>query len=244
MQGVGIQTFSLFPRSVTPLDGANVQHNPSDPPSRGSSKSSRKRNYPSSSQVYESGRTQKGDEGGRIRVAKAITAVAEYIGTASPERFDDSAFQHGDASDFPEIPGEEQRNSGLQRIRRSYNQPREDDPDDTRMPDRSRSRAVSFNGSTASRLTTAERLTRSRTTSPQRPQASPPGIGSNRSAPWHPTTDPTGARLQHRSDTLGIPTVSNTPAPYTMPSQAAESSTIATIENGSPIILVSNAKDS
>ena len=56
------------------------------------------------------------DAGNRRKVAKALSTVANYLGTASEGQFDDSEFKRGKALDFPEIPGEEGRNSELPRM--------------------------------------------------------------------------------------------------------------------------------
>jgi len=220
----------------------DVRPRSSDPPSRRSAESSRSGGYYSPGHVVVSERCRKGDEGGRLRVAKAITAVAEYIGTASPGRFDDSAFQHGDASDFPEIPGEEHRNRGLQRIRMSYNQPREDDTDDPQTSPRPRSRAVSFSGSIASRSAIDGRLARSRTTSPRRPQAGPHANDGHTAALQHSATEQRLTGSRHRSDTLEIPTVPHTPTEFLMHPTAANSSATVIRDDESPIIIVSNAE--
>lgn len=87
------------------------------------------------------------DAGGRRRIARMLTKVGNTFGTASPNRFDDSEFKRGKALDFPEIPGEEGRNSALGHIRDIYNLPR--DADGNATPDR-RSRAGSFTGSVSS----------------------------------------------------------------------------------------------
>lgn len=64
----------------------------------------------------------------RIKVANVLAKIGNYIGTQAQDRFDDSEFKHGKAVDWPEIPGEEQRNSKLSKIRETYNQYREEAP--------------------------------------------------------------------------------------------------------------------
>lgn len=244
VQCVRTGTLSVSSHPPAPVDatsGVRRSSSTSDPPSRGSGESLRVPNHPLSGQEQESGRPQKGDEGGRLRVAKAITAVAEYIGTASPERFDYSAFQHGNASDFPEIPGEEQRNSGLERIRRSYNQPRNAEADDAQTPRRSRSRAVSFNGSSASRPTLEGGLTKARTISHQGLRSSL-GEDTTKFTPEHPPTDRLGAASRQRSDTLHIPTMSHAPTRDVVLSQDPESSTTAALSATPPVIVVSDVE--
>ncbi|RFU28503.1 hypothetical protein B7463_g7840, partial [Scytalidium lignicola] len=101
-----------------------------------------------SSQARRSGRV---DAGSRLKVAKALTTISNYVGTAAPDLFDDSEFKQGKAVDFPEIPGEEHRNRALPQIREQYNPSRDADGNVTPML-RPRSRAGSFNGSIVSGL--------------------------------------------------------------------------------------------
>ncbi|QSZ32101.1 hypothetical protein DSL72_001670 [Monilinia vaccinii-corymbosi] len=90
------------------------------------------------------------DVGNRRKVANVLTAIGNYIGTAAQFRLDDSEFKHGKAVDFPEIPGEDQRNPKLQHIREAYNQTR--DADGNITPILRPSRAPSINGSIISGL--------------------------------------------------------------------------------------------
>ena len=76
------------------------------------------------------------DVGNRRRVASVLMAVGNYLGTAAHDRFGGREFQDGIAADFPEIPGEEQRNPGLSRIRRGYNPNRDADGHVTPMVSR------------------------------------------------------------------------------------------------------------
>lgn len=82
--------------------------------------------------------------GSRHRVAELLTAVGNKLGTATQDSFDISKFRDGQALDFPEIPGEKERNSNLARVREIYNQRLE--PDGTPAVQASRSRASSFIG--------------------------------------------------------------------------------------------------
>lgn len=90
-------------------------------------------------------RTSSGaDAGNRRKVARALTTLSNAFGTASSDRFDDSEFKRGPALDFPEIPGEQNRNRDLSQIRERYNIRGEG----ISTPG-GRSRASSFNRSTA-----------------------------------------------------------------------------------------------
>ena len=84
------------------------------------------------------------DRGSRRKVAKGIIEVANFFGNAADDQFDDSEFKQGKAGDFPEIPGEENRNRALMQIREKYNQRRDTGRSVSPMP---RSRAESFTGS-------------------------------------------------------------------------------------------------
>jgi hypothetical protein len=235
------QCVSMSAVSSHPSEHGDALHilGSSDPPSRRSLDSSLSRSYTARSLVQGPGAARINDEGGRLRVAKAITAVAEYIGTASPDRFDDSSFQHGDASDFPEIPGEKQRNRELQRIRLSYNQAREDDIDEgqsTRIP---RSRAVSFSGSVTSRHTTDFRATRHRTTSPQRTSIAPDANMRDDSALQHVRTYDPLSSPQYYGKTLEIPSIPSNPTLRTL---ASQSRTVVIPDLRSPKIVVSDSE--
>ena len=92
------------------------------------------------------------DVGGRRKVAKALTSMGNFFGTANRDWFDDSEFRRGKALDFPEIPGEEHRNRDLPQIREQYNQPRDSDGNVTPMRREARSRASSFHRSATADL--------------------------------------------------------------------------------------------
>lgn len=110
---------------------------------------------------------QSKDEGNRRKVAKALTAIGDYFTTAAPNRFDDSEFKLGKALNFPELPGEENRNPALPQIREQYNHGR--DLSGNVTP----SRAGSFIGSIACGLEDEGSSTMPRTASP-RSSLSPP----------------------------------------------------------------------
>jgi hypothetical protein len=87
------------------------------------------------------------DRGNRRKVAKALTAIGDYLGTAAQDRFDLSEFKRGKALDYPEVPGEERRNPELLLIREQYNPSRDADGNVTPALRGSPSRAGSFTGS-------------------------------------------------------------------------------------------------
>lgn len=100
-------------------------------------------------------RTSSGaDAGNRRKVARALTTLSNAFGTASSDRYDDSEFKRGPALDFPEIPGEQNRNRDLSQIRERYNIR----GDGVSTPG-GRSRASSCNRSTSGRDTTGPPLT-------------------------------------------------------------------------------------
>lgn len=67
---------------------------------------------------------QRWNAGNRGTVRETLIKVSKYIGTAAPDRFDDSEFKRGRAGAWPEIPAEEQRNTALPDIRQRYNHSR------------------------------------------------------------------------------------------------------------------------
>ncbi|KAL9085263.1 MAG: hypothetical protein Q9165_007697 [Trypethelium subeluteriae] len=95
-------------------------------------------------------RAQTVDVGSRRKVAKALTAMGNFFGTAHRDWFDDSEFKRGKALDFPEIPGEEHRNPDLTQIRDAYNPRRDSAGNATPVHPEQRSRASSLNRSGAS----------------------------------------------------------------------------------------------
>lgn len=91
------------------------------------------------------------DAGSRRKVAGALEWIGHKLGTPAPDAFDDSAFLTGPAADFPTVPGEEERNPELHKIRASYN-PRRDSEGNATPLRRQRSRTGSFSGSVVSAL--------------------------------------------------------------------------------------------
>jgi len=86
------------------------------------------------------------DRGRRRKVAEMLTTVANYLGTAGQGQFDDSEFRDGEASDYPQIPGEEQRNNRLLQIMEQYNPSRDENGNRTPMSRSQLSRAGSIVG--------------------------------------------------------------------------------------------------
>ncbi|KAK0385971.1 hypothetical protein NLU13_7145 [Sarocladium strictum] len=79
------------------------------------------------------------DAGRRRTVAQAFMKASKVLGMAAREWTDDSDFQRGRAQDWPEIPGEPNRNRDLSRIRIQYNKPRDENGNVTPAgPSRSR----------------------------------------------------------------------------------------------------------
>ncbi|POR36413.1 Uncharacterized protein TPAR_03390 [Tolypocladium paradoxum] len=89
------------------------------------------------------------DSGSRRKVAKMLIAVGNSLGAKAQHVLDDSEFKLGAAGDYPEVPGEDNRNRLLDEIRDRYNPRRHADGNATPLP-RSRSRDGSFDGSVVS----------------------------------------------------------------------------------------------
>ncbi|KAB8299060.1 hypothetical protein EYC80_001185 [Monilinia laxa] len=131
------------------------------------------------------------DVGNRRKVANVLTAIGNYVGTAAEFRLDDSEFKHGKAVDFPEIPGEDQRNPKLPHIREAYNQTR--DADGNITPILRPSRAPSINGSIISGLDIEGGVGTAEPVSPRLP-----------TSPF-PTSPENSDRPRIRRDTLEVP---------------------------------------
>ena len=77
---------------------------------------------PSKQLTHTSTRDSKGvSKNSRHKVASTFEWVGEKLGTPAPDAFDDSEFQSGLAADFPEVPGENERNPELHKTKASYN---------------------------------------------------------------------------------------------------------------------------
>jgi hypothetical protein len=231
MEEVGTSVFAE-PRRVSSRGTVDGGHSLSNPTSRHSGE-------PSVIHGYDPTRGSVSDQGGRLTVAAKLKAFADYMGTASPDRFDISTFRGSPANDFPEIPGEQQRNRQLQQIRITYNEPREDEDSRSIRSARPRSRAASFNGNTASGFGIGrEGLTRSRTASPVRPRPSPLVGNGGSFEPQHPASDPIGTRV--RRATLEVPS----PVPRTPTRLATPTSPVVTVPTdiNSPVIVVSDSE--
>lgn len=170
------------------------------------------------------------DKGKRRQVAKALASIGTYIGTAARDRFDDSAFKTGEALDFPEVPGEMNRNPNLPQIRETYN-----------------NRPPSFNGSIRSGIEgRASSTTRGASPSPLRRVETgmfrPERISSEQynNSPSTPT-DTNRGRPPRRRATLEVPT-----APQyghsrnALSTSSAASNTSDPRDQGSPTIIISS----
>lgn len=155
------------------------------------------------------------DAGARRKVAKALNKFVDRVGTPAPDRFDDTHFQRGKAADFPEIPGEENKNPKLRRIRERFNQERDSDGNVTPSLRPQPSIAGSFTESVASRHS-SEGLSRQlqRSLSPPS-QAEPRRLRVNTLPSRRPSfelqgsssplsTGASGERSPRRRDTLDI----------------------------------------
>ena len=80
-----------------------------------------------SNQLHRS-RTATIERNSRHVVASTFERIGDILGTPAPEAFDDSRFQRGPAADFPEVPGELERNAELNRIKEQYSKMRDAAP--------------------------------------------------------------------------------------------------------------------
>ncbi|KAJ4295637.1 hypothetical protein N0V90_007650 [Kalmusia sp. IMI 367209] len=65
------------------------------------------------------------DPGGRRRVAEKLQKAADRLGSAAHNKFDANAYNNSKAREFPEIPGEEQRNPDLDEYKRQFSRRRD-----------------------------------------------------------------------------------------------------------------------
>lgn len=189
------------------------------------------------------------DEGSRRKVAKVLTSFANYVGTAAQDRFDVSDFKGGKALDFPELPGEAQRNPDLSQIREQYNHYNPALGRTTSKAGSFTSR-LSFEGSAAATPRTGSPQPRSASTfpsspRPQRPHITPlPAERSSlelRNTASSSSAGSPGGRTRHRRNTLEVPS----PVHYnTTWSNDSPSSIIMVLERQiSPTIVVSSEPD-
>ncbi|KAL7621543.1 hypothetical protein AAE478_008868 [Parahypoxylon ruwenzoriense] len=196
------------------------------------------------------------DLGNRRKVAKSLMRISNYLGTAGHSQFDDSEFKHGKAVDFPEVPGEEQRNPDLPQIREQYNTHREENPNSS--PSKRPSRSGSFTGSFASGISTEGSPTITRAISAhslqslrsRSPSPAPPTPGVPRSSTLPIGQDsldlqgPSRGRPRQRRDTLEVPVLDHHGS--SRPSQSSSpvtSVTTITNDQGSPAIVISPDPD-
>ncbi|TAQ89592.1 hypothetical protein B7494_g2065 [Chlorociboria aeruginascens] len=205
MQEVGRGRSSESPHSVITLGATNTGHNVLNDGGETISQMAHTVTH-STSENDQLMRSTTRDAGGRRKVAKALIAVGNHIGTAAHDLFDDSEFKHGKALNFPEVPGEEYRSRTLPQIRKQYDQSRDTDGGLSPLP---RSRPGSFSGSVASEIGVANHSTTPRTGSPRRPHSGtwPTKRLSfeqqNLSSPS--STSSTGPRLRQRQNMLEVP---------------------------------------
>ncbi|KAK5125444.1 hypothetical protein LTR85_000553 [Meristemomyces frigidus] len=102
-------------------------------------------------------------------LARLLLSLSNYIGNPAHKRFDDSEFKRGEATGYPQIPGERGRNPSLVRIETQWTDRRGSDRSVTPAARSQRSRACSCNGSVASKIAAEHREG-----SPQRPEGASP----------------------------------------------------------------------
>ncbi|KAL0253457.1 hypothetical protein SLS55_010436 [Diplodia seriata] len=99
-------------------------------------------------------------EGHRRKVTRALMSLGNYFGTVDYSTFDDSEFRRGDASEYPQVPGEENRNPALPRIKLQYSSHQDGGGGSSVAPTPSRAASISDRQGTEQRGSAA---------SPQRP---------------------------------------------------------------------------
>jgi hypothetical protein len=149
------------------------------------------------------------DAGNRRRVAMFLIRIGDRLSTAGHNQFDISEFRSGEADNYPEIPGELNRNPELPQIRDRYNLSRDANGNVTPGHRKQHSRAGSFTGSVASGLGDKGSTT-PRAESPRRSHAStfPAERASSelRDTLSYSAAGSNGGRLQWQ-DTLEVPSL-------------------------------------
>ena len=148
------------------------------------------------------------DSGNRRKVAKLLTTVADYVGTAGHGQFDISGFRRGEASAFPQIPVEEHRNPKLDQIKERYNMgDRDVDGNLTPVSSGRLSRANSFQGSPISGLQMSSPLLRIPSHDEAQPGATLEGQTSVefQGPSSQSSAGPAESKQRPRRDTLEVP---------------------------------------
>jgi hypothetical protein len=266
MQEVGIGLFRASSHSDDTPGATDMRRSFSNSGGGTSSEIVPTTSRPAPGQGHQVKRSWTADAANRRKVAKALTAIGNYLGTAAHDQFDDSEFKRGKAVDFPEIPGEEHRNSALPQIRERYNQSRDADGNVTPVLRERPSRAGSFTGSVASGLGIEGSSTTPRAASPQSPQSPhSPSAFSSPTTPRRPhastlpaertsfelqnppsssSAGPTRGRLRQRGDTLEVPSPVHYGPTRNNPSAPSVTSIVTIPESqSSPAIVVSSDPD-
>ncbi|KAI1814215.1 hypothetical protein GGS20DRAFT_429543 [Poronia punctata] len=178
----------------------------------------------------------------RHTVANILTRVSKYISEPAESHYDDTSFRRVGQRNYPDIPGEAERNARLQQIRDQYRNSRDHE-------EASSTPAISRKASFSSVLTDGEGASSRRGVSPSRPNP----------APSRSNTTPTGAKGnmspelsriitaptstgRPRRDTLEVPDFSSHPIrpnPAHLRSGSTSSSVFVPDSQGSPRIVIS-----
>jgi hypothetical protein len=181
-----------------------------------------------------------------MKVARGLDTASNYISTSAQDHFSDHQWT-GEAEKYPQIPGEEQRNPELARMRKEYGLRRD------RSPHPERHRAASF-VSVASASGIEASSSTQRAISPQRPplvtlqRGRPTGdFQTPPTSPTSPIATSPGATRPRRRDTLEPP-MPTYPTAY--PSSSRRDSPPTHIRSmsvpegqASPAIVVSSDRD-
>jgi hypothetical protein len=103
---------------------------------------------PTRSDTHQTRQSTAADVGGRRKVANALLQFGKYFDNAARDWMDNSEFQRGQASHWPEVPGERNRNPEIFVTMEKYNPSH--DGNSIHEPRRPRSRSASFTGSVTS----------------------------------------------------------------------------------------------
>ncbi|KAK3370615.1 hypothetical protein B0H63DRAFT_487308 [Podospora didyma] len=174
----------------------------------------------------------------RRKVAKALTRVSNWLGVAI--HTDDSEFRRGRAVDYPEIPGERQRNPELLQIIYQYNPSRDADGNATPVPGRSRSNSFIASGSTTPRASSPFRRPYANTLPSEQ---TTPGTLNQHSPPLESSPSSIGGR--RRVDILEVPPPTHRSASRNHNATHVTASSVEAVPGSpvSPAIVVSSDDD-
>ena len=164
------------------------------------------------------------------KVIRVLIRFIKYFGTPARGRFDVTEFRHGRATNYPQIPGEEQRNRDLSRIRSQYEEPRNSHDSATSRIHGQRSRDPSISSSLAAVSGAEDNSATPRATSPPRRRRSTLDV------PKSPTHRPSIRTSQPAFDMDEVSPIVSTPESQYFPTIVVSATPDAVSPSQTPIL--------